>query len=133
MEQLKKNKNEDVLNVRRDFFLRAQRAKTQVPGSPLRAEGAAGSDLEQVQGALVRLGPDGRRGVGQQLEQQLLALASEERAGLVELPPGQPRKSERQRRHWTRVRATAEGVPAAAEGNLGSLSRTGGSRRRRTP
>lgn len=93
----------------------------------------AGSDLEQVQGALVRLGPDGRRGMGQQLEQQLLALASEERAGLVELPPGQPRKSERQWRHWTRVRATAEGVLAAAEGNLGSLPRTGGSRCRRTP
>lgn len=48
--------------------------------------------------------------MGQQLEQQLLALASEERAGLVELPPGQPRKSERRWRHWTRVRATAEGV-----------------------
>lgn len=69
----------------------------------------ARSDLEQVQGASVRLGPDGRRGVGQQLEQQFLALAAEERAGLVELPPGEPRTSERRRGHLTRVRAAAEG------------------------
>lgn len=51
----------------------------------------ARSDLEQLQDAPVSLGSDGHQGMGQQLEQQLLAVALEERAGLLKLPPGESR------------------------------------------
>lgn len=48
------------------------------------------SDLEQVQGALVSLDSNRRRRMSKQFEKQLLALALEDRAGLVKLPPVEP-------------------------------------------
>lgn len=51
------------------------------------------SDLDQVQSVLVCLHFDGRQGMGQQLEEEFLALVLEEGAGLIKLPPGHKRKS----------------------------------------
>lgn len=53
------------------------------------------SDLDQVQSVLVCLRFDGRQGMGQQLEEEFLALVLEEGAGLIKLPPGRERKSKR--------------------------------------